>query len=246
MSNPDQSYASLMDQGEAAMNTDRMLDAIDVYNAAARAAADNTEQAQAVQLASIALSVSGQLQEAEALNAVALGLADGDPILTARILRDSAMVTLRIASRSRNTSSKQAFVRLASATLNQSIALLRGSEHQVERTISLSYRGRYQLLFGESQDAALILRLADETLCSSNNRTYELNNLMWLLRAVPRKERSELRNRIMPLIAQTGQTRRYNQIPLIMLGGNRLYTFVEQRAWVQALIIKIITRIKRS
>jgi len=65
---------------------------------------------------------------------------------------------------------------------------------------------------------------------------------MWLIRAVDRPARPLLRDRIVKLIEQTGQTSRTAELRLIMIGGDKLYSFVRNRPWIITLTGKVSAR----
>ncbi|MEO6110114.1 MAG: hypothetical protein ABIP50_03845 [Candidatus Saccharimonadales bacterium] len=99
-----------------------------------------------------------------------------------------------------------------------------------ELAITKAYIGRLHLLERLYEPAAKKMREARDELegFTPVNYTYVLNVDIALMRAVPKSERAAVRDHALPLIELTGQTSRYREIKVIMLGGDRLYRIVQR------------------
>jgi hypothetical protein len=240
------SYELRMRDGNTALGEGRFFDALNEYGGAAHVAIDDAEKASALQMKAVTYSMAAQDEAATRAVKEAMKVAGDDIVLKGRISRDAAMIMMRIAAATRIRKKRDRLAHDALKMLMESLAYLRGPDHVIEFTVTLGFLGRYELLFGKKKwNAQHILENAGATLHEGDNRIYELNNLMWLIRAVPAKERPALQARILPLIETTGQTFRYDQLALIMRFGNRTYMYVEQRPWMQRTAQKAMARIKR-
>ena len=237
------SFEAYMQQGDEALGRGDMFDdAAVVFGRAAMVASIDrnvSNEARAFQMMSVAYSLDGQPEMAERFAGKALGLAKDDDALAGRILRDAGMALLRQAIHLPDCEQRDKLLTDADENFSTSYMLLtRFPDNSLEAAVTLGFMGRHRLIVGENKTAREYLIDADKVLRDGPNRDYELNNLMWLLRAkVPYWERRAYRKaRIIPLIEETGQTRRHDELRLIVIGGDRLYRFVERNRWIQDLV----------
>jgi len=236
------SFEAYMQQGDEALGRGDMFDdAATVFGRAAMVASIDqnvSNQARALQMMSVAYSLDGQLEMSKRFANKALVLAKNDHTLTGRILRDTGMALLRHAAHLPKGKQRDKLLVDADEAFSTSYLLLTTSGDDLEAAVTYGFMGRHRLVVGEYKRAHEHFVAADKVLRDGPNRDYELNNLMWLLRAkVPYWERRAYRKaRIIPLIQETGQTRRYDELRLIVIGGDALYRFVERNGWIQRLV----------
>jgi len=234
------SYETLIRQGNEALDAGSMPDAIDLFRRASNSAHTNIEEATALQMMSIAYSMDRDHRSARNASEAALKLVEHDPTTSGRITRDAGMILIRHGVNDSRPLMRPFLFSQAGMLFEKSTAFL-GEEpgNELEIAVTVGFVGRLQLAMKKRLAAQKIMEGADDTIRNGYNRDYELNNLMWLIRAVPITERSALKARILPLIKQTGQTRRYDELRLIMIGGDLLYRFVDKRPWIPQLIRKV-------
>ena len=133
----------------------------------------------------------------------------GNPALRARAQRDKAMLLME----------QQCYT--------EALALLRlARQHytrardEVEDAATCGFIGRVEYLDG--QNGLLNLMLADKVLRRSDNRVYELNNLIWLMKVTHPLRRQLLLFRALWLAVRTGYRRRAVEALLIAISP-RLY-----------------------
>ena len=133
----------------------------------------------------------------------------GNPALRARAQRDKAMLLME----------QQCYT--------EALALLRlARQHytrardEVEDAATCGFIGRVEYLDG--QNGLLNLMLADKVLRRGDNRVYELNNLVWLMKVVNPIHRQQLLCRALRLAVRTGYRRRAAEALLIAISP-RLY-----------------------
>jgi len=231
-------YDTCVAGGEAELATSNLTSALNAFEAAAFIADTADQQATALNLKAIALSLLGRYAMSQDTSNEALQYASNNPTLAGKIKRDEGMSLLRYAS-------TRIFPRVhvsaeVAMLLKESIKLLSFDGDNLELAVSHGYMGRQMLVIGKQARARQYMRQADAIIRLGDNRDYELNNLMWLIRADP-LHRQTLRSRIIRLIEQTGQTRRNDELRLIMLGGNTLYRIVESNSWLR----KLLTRLRK-
>ena len=240
------SFEAYMQQGNEALGRGDMFDdAAAVFSRAAvvaNATHDVGKEAQATQMMSVAYSLDGQHEKAKRFATKALTLAGDDNALAGRILRDAGMALLRQASKLDVGKERDKLLVDADEDFSSSYVLLtRSTDTRLEAAVTYGFMGRHRLIIGDYESAYKHLHDADKVLRDGPNPGYELNNLMWLLRAnLPYQERRAYRKaRIIPLIKETGQTRRYDELWLIVVGGDSLYRFVERNEWIQKLVQRL-------
>ena len=238
-------FADLMQQGTEVLNTSpRSGDAITIYDEAIRTTRKKASKAEAHQMRSIALSLAGKHEESILAADEARKQAVGNDLLLGRIIRDANMARLRYALSLRLSDKRRApLIALATIGFFESTQVLsKDPEHQFEKFVSIGFTGRAYFATGRLSEATSEMYRCDHYMQLGDNRTYELNNLMWLIRAVDRPARPLLRDRIVKLIEQTGQTSRTAELRLIMIGGDKLYSFVRNRPWIITLTGKVSAR----
>lgn len=196
---------------------------------------------QAAQMRGIALSRDGRLKDAVAWFNAAIETArhTREYSLTFRVERDLAMAYVDAAQRWRYILRRDELLRDADILLRRSHEGLQKLGQHEEAWVTAGFMGRVELVAGSRFNAEKALRNADQELrqIPMRNRDYVLNNKMWLLRAVSRKERRAMEPEILDLIEKTGQHRRNDELRLIMLGGDGLYRFVRALpSWTTRLI----------
>jgi len=240
------SFESYMAEGEEALGRGNMFDgAAALFSKAvmvANATKHTINEVHALQMLSVAYSLDGKPDLAKRYSSKAIMLAGDDDALVGRILRDAGMAYLRQAIHMPRGKKRDTLLIEADEDFSNSYTLLtRSSDNRLEAAVTYGFMGRHRLIVGETEDAYRHFTAADKTLRGGSNPDYELNNLIWLLRAdLSYSERWKYRKeRILPLIQLTGQTRRYDELRLIMIGGDPLYRFVERAGWIQKLVQRL-------
>ncbi len=213
-------YDEYMKTGSDKLNTGSFIDAADDFAMAAAKARSAYEMACAYQLTGVALRLDGNsYTQARIAFSRALILSEEGQELQFRIMRDEALLYADIGelllARQMLMRSYQGLVRLGSKT---------------EAAVSLAAFARIELRLSHDKMAARHLMIrADRYLRFSDNKNYELNNLVWLFKLVNPLTRLNLLPRVLRLIKQTNQRRRFVEVALLVVGGNRLYDIVESR-----------------
>jgi|GEM_PF-1723128 len=201
-----------------------------LFNEALGLASTPNEQVMARQMEGVALSRDGKFEEAKSrLNAaIKMAMHIHDYPLELRVRRDLAMAYVDAAQRWRYLLRRDELLRDADAMLRRCHEGLQILGLHEEAWVTAGFMGRVELVAGSRFNAEKALRDADKELRKTltPNYDYILDNMMWLVRAVPRKERLAMKADILNLIGKTGQDRRYDELRLIMLGGDGLYRFV--------------------
>lgn len=164
-------------------------------------------KAQAEQLAGICHRLLGKYDSAEHAFNVAYGHAEDD-LHRGRIKRDWGMVYL-----DRDLADK------AMELLDESLSLIRlardadpTDEALVEYFVTMGFIGRAHLARGDIESAQLYMRSSDGRL--KGHPPYELNNLVWLLKASPFGIRCGLLPRAWRLARKAGHRKRQIQVVL--------------------------------
>lgn len=243
----DSPYGGLMSLGISQLNSGpNFLTAAKTFQLAYASVKDSQLKADALQQQGLAYTKAGMLKKAEqALNSASIHaiLLDNE-VQEADLKRDRAWIYLMRYQRNplaRWVGSEH--LEEANELLLESWEILSRLGEFEKAAISQSYLGRVELLRGDYRAATLIFDQMDDELTSeeSPNPTYLLNLRMWRLRATQNKdERKLLLDDILPLIEQTGQTSRYLEIKIIMLGGERLYRATQ---WIPAPVERLIRKI---
>ncbi len=207
-----------MEVGSEDLGSSRFADAVIAFKHAADAAYSTYEVACAHQMQGVALRLNRKLEEAHVAFGTATLYARGNDELLWRINRDKAMVYM-----------DEGKLRHASDLLEDSfIGLININE--TEAGASLGFLARVELRIGHKDEAYRLFIVTAIMLSHGDNRTYELNNLVWLFKLVSPFVRPILLPRALRLIRQTGQRRRLVEVALLVVGGNRLYDTAERYA----------------
>lgn len=218
-------YDTLMADAERMLNAGDFPGAAYMYDEALSATEDPRKMAETLHMQGIALSRAGELKGAETVFEFALVFADAldDEVFMYRLMRDIGMAYLD--AYMRNPVKGLFFLRQAERLLYRSESGLRHLDELVESHVSLGFIGRYELIMGSPVMARTMFATAHEFLSTmpNPNLDYILNNLMWYLRVMTRSERRQCEDFVLELIVDTGQTRRYAELRVIMIGGDFLY-----------------------
>ncbi len=221
----DHSYPACLRLGEVALNKGDYRAAIREFDIACDLAASVDERAQAFQWLGITKrkmrDLTGSLHEL----GQALQLARGNELLSARVQRDLAMTLME------RLTPLSGFKFFFDIIVMLEKAKSTFAESSSDYWATVGFIGRAHLLYGDRAEARQAMMRADEGLRSRSalNRTYQLNNLVWLMCVEPFGDRLRDGLRARRLVKQTGQTRRSSaQLAAIVLGGWPLYRFVRQ------------------
>lgn len=210
-------YSWYMAAGNNDLDIGKFADAVIAFDEAASKANSAHESACAYQMQGVALRLNKQYSSAHVAFGVATSDAIGNDQLRFRIMRDEAHVLM-----------DEGYLRSAVALLKSSSVGLRELGDLTESAMSTGFLGRVHLLKGDKREARRLMSEADGVLRgTAKNDTYELNNLIWLMKVVKPYERRVLLPRALRLIKQTGQRRRLPEVAILVVGGNWLYNYVE-------------------
>lgn len=168
------------------------------------------EKASALQMLGVALRLLGELDVSMKTLNLAHATADS-VVLKARITRDLGMTYL-----------EQGDYTMANDAMRGSYTILTRNHELVEAAMSRGFQGRVVFLRGWRREGIELLREADKVLRGGDNRDYELNNLIWLMR-MSFPDRLLSLQRAVRLVKQTGQLRRWKELAVIAIGGDWLY-----------------------
>lgn len=191
--------------GEAALNSGHPHEAL-MYLRQANRSSNGRNQVEIAHLSGICLRLLGRFYEAEAELQKAYDSAESD-LNRGRIVRDQGMVDLN------KGDTDKALLRF-----KRSLALLSDKGHspeeskqyRVEYFVSVGFVGRAYLAKRQRYAAASYLRIADGRL--AGQAPYELNNLVWLLKALPLRQRLKHFNRAWQLARAARNHRRQMEI----------------------------------
>jgi tetratricopeptide (TPR) repeat protein len=165
--------------------------------------------AELLQYVGICQRMLGEYDESERMFGKAYEVAAGDDPHKGRIMRDWGMVPL---SKGDIATAKKCF--------EESLTLLHGRENAVEHAATMGFVGRAYLLDGDRKGAAMYFRMADLELRKPDSPSaYELNNLVWWMKAVGLPTRVQLAWRAMPLARAKCNKKRQAQIILLAVLG---------------------------
>lgn len=217
-------FDTRMKWGDEHVNAGRLHAAASMYERAATNATNPSERVQAAQKLGIVLRLGGDFELSEVYLKQAYQAAP-DTLLRARVARDLAMTLMENLLPRR----QDYFDRIVDLLEESREAFTRDSP---EYWATVGFAGRAELLFGNRCEAHALMLQADREFrqLRTPHPTYELNNLIWLLRTVSVQKRLVHLPRAVSLIRQTGQTRRYKELAPIMLGGDWLYRVVRRAA----------------
>jgi hypothetical protein len=211
-------YDTLMSSANAKLNAGQFIDSADDFANATEEARSTYEKACAYQMMGVALRLDGHsTQVALIAFGIASDLSEDGEELQYRIERDGAMLFADINE-----------LLIAYQMLWSSYKGLEGLGSKTEAAISLAVLGRVVNRLGDKDEAFRLMIRADRHLRASDSRTYELNNLVWLLKLVNPLARLALLPRVIRLIRQTGQRRRLAELALLVIGGNPLYDYADR------------------
>lgn len=200
-----------MEEGSRLLKSGSEFLAASRFEEAVVLASNRCQRASALQKLGIARRLNGELEVSEEIHNRAIATAEDD-ILKARIKRDLGMTYL-----------DKGDYNLAYDILDISYRTLLNHHEPIEAAMSRGFQGRVKLLQGSRKQAVSLLREVDKVLRGGDNRDYELNNLIWLMRASYRT-RFTGSWRAVRLIKQTEQSRRWKELVVIIIGGNWLHT----------------------
>lgn len=208
-------YGTFMNEGQRLMKDGSIQSAGWLFEDAVNYAGSADEKASALQMQGVTQRLLGELDASMETFELAFATTY-DTVLKARITRDLGMTYL-----------DQGKLRLAGEASLVSYTTLTSYHELVEAAMSRGFQGRVALLSRSREMAIKLLREADKVLTSGNNRDYEVNNLIWLMRASHLVRFTGL-PRALHLVKQTGQSRRRKELVVIVIGGDRLYRFLRK------------------
>lgn len=214
------SYAEYMELGRKAMNKGDYVCAAMDYDNAYGVAPDTRARADAMQMLGIVERLARRLGESESdlTKSREIAAITGDKQLMLRIDRNLAMTLME-----RLKPGNEALFNRIERLLDRPKQLF---EDPDEYWVNVGFIGRAYLLCGERGEARQALESADDYLRSSGNRTYELNNLLWLMMVLPVRDRYGILKRANQLVAAAEQPRHKYSPLIITIGGRRLYRLV--------------------
>ena len=212
--------------GNAKSSADK-LDAAKVFEYAATLG-DHWEYLNALNVAMICYRLAGQYNLVDTTHANIMQVLEKDKSAAARQFkarhnRDYAMSRIALAEGASTESERNGFAANARRLLEDSISALDKLNDHEEALVSLGFLGRLESTLGHYDRAAAILANVDAKLRKGDNRVYELNNLMHLIRNVIPILHPSYILRASKLIRETGDKRRRRQLVLLVLSGGRLY-----------------------
>lgn len=186
----------------------------------------------------IQLNANGQYFASLLYFTEAQELAKDNKKLLGTILRASGMAELLYCTTHR-VGRKELQWRIARVddTFHRSLELLSEDQpDELERATTESFIARLLLVQGMPSRARYAMNRVRSTIEANAVPIELLSFEMWYLRTVPRRNRQEVKSRVVPLIKQTEDFPRYDELRLIMIGGDRLLRFVTLRPWVVPII----------
>lgn len=222
-------FSSALDRATNLLEQRRVEEAIKEYQAAAIYAATPVDEQKVWHQMAIAHRLNGSLSEAaDAFRQAAIR--SSDPVTLARVNRDDAMNTLDIATSNQNDMS---LIEEAEMQLLLSHETLYNAGEPIESMTSYGFYGRALLIKGLKKSAFEVIQRADNALSntdiSGHNPQYELNNLIWLVRASKHRNRLSYAARVWRLSRQLGQSPRMKEYLVLLIGGDTLYRFVKSK-----------------
>lgn len=208
-------HRTFMNEGQRLMKDGSIQSAGWLFEDAVDCAGSADEKASALQMQGVTQRLLGELDASMETFKLALSTTY-DTVLKARITRDLGMTYL-----------DQGELRLAGEASLVSYTTLTRCHELVEAAMSRGFQGRVALLSRSREMAIKLLREADKVLAGGNNRDYELNNLIWLMRA-SFPDRFTGLPRAIRLVKQTGQSRRRKELVVIVIGGDWLHKPLHQ------------------
>lgn len=235
----DRTYQDCMEAGNNFYGKGRLLAATKEYEEAQERATTPLESAAALQMKGNVFRSLGRLNASEmALNRALRCVEDLDDVtaidLRVRIQRDLAMTLMQDKWQSPRK-------------LEQIFWLLNEpSDSFIKRAdywTNVGYIGRANLLYGKPREAFKKLKTANAQLQHYAREVPNdvLSNLIWLMRAAGRRRWWYLGDALR-LTFSTRQYRRYLQIPLIMIGGDRFSQNGERLYQFGALVARSVRK----
>lgn len=195
-------YRASIARGETLLNSGNVRKALDELLSLKGRLQRSTSELE--QLIGICWRMSSEYERATTAFGKAYELADND-VDKGRIMRDWAMVPLA-----------QEHYDDAFKCLEESLELIRG-HNVVEYAVTMGFIGRVHFAQGDREAALSYFRTADLQLRTSHApRIYELNNLVWWMKAAPFRARIKVARRALPLAYRAGNARRLAQIALLV------------------------------
>lgn len=182
-------------------------------------------QLQASQLVGIAYRLESDYPAAINAFENALMFADllEDTVKVSAILRDQAMVYLKMAELEPGSKGSENYFQSAYKCLEESLRLLENEGVDDEYYATKGFIGRYYLSVGDKESARRQFSSCDQYFKErSHNKNYQLNNLMLLFSITLWPIRWKFMPRLVMLTVKTGQRRRLPQIVALAIGGKRL------------------------
>jgi len=238
-------YKQSLDAGNDALGTDPHSGAaIAAFTRAVDASPNRPKRAAALQMLMIAYSMAGDHKVAFSTGEKALEIATKD-FDRGRILRDLNLARLRYIVTLKDLIRQSIELGLAIVGLHKSIAyLLKDPAHALEANMSWVALARTLDIAGHRDEADRILRASAPYVFTGGNPIYELNFLIVYVAIMGRSSRKSFYDRIATLIAQTGHTRRNEELLLIKLGGHWLWRFVQSHPQLIQLAGQVAGRLR--
>ena len=186
----------------------------------------------------IQLNANGQYFASLLYFTEAQELAKDNKKLLGTILRASGMAELLYCTTHR-VGRKELRWRIARVddTFRRSLELLSEDQpDELERATTESFIARLLLVQGIPALARSAMNRVRSTIEANTVPIELLSFEMWYLRTVPRRDRQEVKSRVVRLIEQTDDIPRYDELRLIMIGGDRLLRFVTLLPWFMPII----------
>lgn len=207
------------------LETDHFDGALEWSQKALSFTQSKSDAARAFQVQGLTRRKMGDYVEASEALKTAVHLAEGEPaaeLLLGRIHRDLAMAYMDMMSSASSPGAYFSARFQAGVELDSSERLLREGGGMLECAVTIGFIGRYYYLIGNTKKAAELMLEADAVLRNGNNRVYELNNLIWLLKV---RRRLAYYRRILRLIKELdviGGTR-HQEARIIFYGSDGFY-----------------------
>lgn len=203
-------FNAYMTVGHDRMRKGTFDEALLSFRHAFRHATSPDEKASALQMQGVVQRLDGRLSASQKTLERARATTN-NIVLKARITRDLGMTYL---DQSKYTPARDA--------LRGSYVILARNHEPIEAAMSKGFYGRAVFLSGWRREGITLLCEADQLLSGGDNRDYELNNLIWLMRMSFTDRFINVR-RAVRLIRQTGQSMRWRELVVIIIGGNWLH-----------------------
>lgn len=182
------------------------------FRDAATVAKSRAQVAESLQWRGITHRLQGNLSTSIEMFKAAIALTEDNTHLQGRLYRDLAMTIVAQLRKAKHGPARKLHEDGAEACLLKSQSLLNTTGDSVELAATYGFHGRLCALVGNPGQARSYYARADTVLKGGDNRDYELNNLIWMLKVATPQKRAAIRSRIWPLIWQTRQFRRVHEV----------------------------------